>query len=449
MALLAVLAWTTFAFGGVYPSTLAVPALLVLGLVVAYRPRLRQAPHTALDTSLLVALVAAVLQTIPLPRTVLAFLSPEAARVAAAFSLRDPVGPLPLTIDLTDSAAAVALFGGALAAFFTAREIFAAGGVRTIARGTAVVGLLLAGVAIAQDATGGGLMYWRWRPTFERTYPFGPFVNRNHFGTWAIMAIPLAIGYLTAHATAHRHTAPVSSWRTRLIGALDGRAALLLASAALMIVAVVLSLSRSALVGLAAALLTGGWLAHRRAADDGSSRRPALIVVGVAMLAGTLIIIRVPPTQIMDRVSGVPVGLEDRASIWRETMPVIRDFWLVGTGTGTFQDVMAVYQRSDRGLIYNQAHNHYLQVAAEGGLLVGIPVAMALFGLGRDTARAIARDASGMFWLRAGAAAGLAGVAVQSVFETGLLTPANGLLAGIVAAVALHVPGRYGPPRAR
>ena len=37
-------------------------------------------------------------------------------------------------------------------------------------------------------------------------------------------------------------------------------------------------------------------------------------------------------------------------------------------------------------------------------------------------------------------------MAVQCLFETGLLTPANGVLAAIVAAVLLHVPGRYGPP---
>ncbi len=356
-------------------------------------------------------------------------------------SLRDTGGALPLSINPTDSAIAVALFGGLVFVFFTARQVFDAGGVRTVARGTAIIGLLLAGVAIAQDATGAGLMYWRWRPTFQRTDPFGPFVNRNHFGTWAIMAIPLVIGYLIVHVTARRQAEPGPSWRTRVVAALDGRAALLLSSAALMIVAVVLSLSRSALLGLVAAFACGGWLSHRRSTPVGVARaRPALVLGVLALVAGALIIIRVPPGHVVDRVSGAAIALEDRATIWRETLPIVRDFWLTGTGVGGYQTAMAIYQRSDRGyigLIYNQAHNHYLQVAAEGGLLVGIPVTIALMLFVREGSRTVARDGSGMFWLRVGAASGLAGVAVQCLLETGLLTPANGVLAAIVAAVLL------------
>ena len=49
-----------------------------------------------------------------------------------------------------------------------------------------------------------------------------------------------------------------------------------------------------------------------------------------------------------------------------ETLPIIRDFPLTGTGAGTFPTAMLVYQQSDRRLFFNQAHNHYLQFAAEG-----------------------------------------------------------------------------------
>jgi hypothetical protein len=82
-------------------------------------------------------------------------------------------------------------------------------------------------------------------------------------------------------------------------------------------------------------------------------------------------------------------------------------------------------------------------------LLVGIPVAVALVLFLRACAAAVREDRSGMYWLRAGAASGLTGVAVQSLLETGLLTPANGVLAAVAAAIVLHVPGRYGPPRMR
>ena len=418
-------------------------------LLLAYRPRvLGRGPAPRLDLWILIALAACVVQTVPLPRSLVDIISPAAGRVASQLALDGSGAALPLTIDLAESAIAVALFGGMIAVFFAARELFDGGGVRTVARGIAVVGLVVAAVGIAQDATGDGLMYWRWRPTFERTHPFGPFVNRNHYATWAIVAVPVSIGYLIAHAGAHRNDGRPASWRAKLIAVLDGRAVLLLASAALMIVGVVLSLSRSGMLGLAAALGVGGWLAYRRTAETTRlPRRPALLVAVLAAVVVTLIVLRVPPAQIAARVSGAPVALEDRATIWRATMPVVRDFWVAGTGAGTYQTAMIVYQRPSDGLIFNQAHNHYLQVAAEGGWLLGIPIAIVLVLLTREGAGALAHDRSGMFWLRAGAASGLTGLAVQSLFETGLLTPANSILAAIAAAMLLHVPGRYGPPR--
>ena len=426
-----------------YVSSLVVPGLLLLVLAVAYRPRiLSRDSHRQLDLWLLVAIGAAVLQILPLPRVLLDIVSPAASRVVAALALKPSQGALPSSIDATDSATALALFGGMVLVFLTARQIFENGGVRTFTRGLAIVGLVLAGIAIAQEATGGGRMYWRWTPTFERTHPFGPFVNRNHFGTWAIVATALCVGYLAAHLATRQSGSPGRSWRSRLVTAMDGRAALLLAATSLMMVGIVLSLSRSSLIGVAATLVVGVWLSRYRATDSGAGSRLAIVAGVLVLLTGLLIIIRVPPAQVMHRVSDAPVALEDRLTIWRETVPIIREFWLTGTGVGTYQTAMAVFQQSDKGLIYNQAHNHYLQVLAEGGLLVGIPVAVALWIFGRESARALARDRSGIFWLRVGAASGLAGVAVQSVLETGLLTPANGVLAAIAAAVVLHTPRR-------
>ena len=40
------------------------------------------------------------------------------------------------------------------------------------------------------------LIYGRWRPLDPGARPFGPFVNRNHFATWVLMACPLAAGYV-------------------------------------------------------------------------------------------------------------------------------------------------------------------------------------------------------------------------------------------------------------
>jgi len=136
--------------------------------------------------------------------------------------------------------------------------------------------------------------------------------------------------------------------------------------------------------------------------------------------------------------------MADRLTIWHDTLPVLGDFWFTGTGAGTYRRTMAVYQRSKPGVIFNQAHNHYLQVAAEGGVLVGLPLFLALCALARAIVVSVRADRSEIYWIRTGAAAGLFGVAVQSVWETGLTIPANAALAAVLAAIAIHVPVRGG-----
>ena len=389
--------------------------------------------------------MAALFQLVPLPVPILDFLSPATRPTVAVLMLAPPSGAQPITIDLPQSVVAVALFVAVAALFFAAREVFSQGGIRTVVRSLALVGIVLSAIAIAQDATARGHIYWMWRPIHEGPAPFGPFVNRNHFGTWAIIAVPLYLGYLTAHAAAHRSPASDAPWQSRLRAALDTRGAILLIAGTVVILAVAVSLSRSSMVGLAAALACAGMLARRRIAERAlGSSRPAVLVAALGACSALAIWLRVDVAVLTDRFSATGVAAADRLLIWRDTMTVIREFWLTGSGVGTFQTSMAIYQRSSPGVIYNQAHNHYLQVVSEGGLLVALPVALALVTLVRHMIQSLQSDRSGMYWLRMGAASGLCGVAVQSIWETGLTTPANAALAAVAAAIVVHVPVRTG-----
>ena len=420
---------------------LVLPAIASLVLVIAVRPSILSHGSTPeLDPLVFAVLGAAVVQLLPLPRPALAAVSPSALEVARAFLLVDPGGPLPISIDLEESGSAVAILGATALLFFASRQIFDRGGVRTTVRLIATGGLVLSAIAIAQDATARGLMYWRWAPIHEGPAPFGPFVNRNHFATWGVMVVPLCVGYLIAHASAHPGPSATATWRRKVVAVVDARAALLLASATILIVAIAASLSRSGLVGLGAALVFGGWLARRRTGSAlTQTARPAIFVAALTIVAAAAVLTQVGPAALAGRFGKSGVALADRLAIWHDTVPVLRDFWLTGTGVGTFQTSMAIYQRSSPGVIFNQAHNHYLQVGAEGGLLVGVPVIFALVVFRRVGWRSLEADRSGMYWIRAGAAAGLAGVAVQSLWETGLTVPANAALAGVLAAIVVHV----------
>ncbi len=238
---------------------------------IAYAPAI----GGALDRALLILSAATLVQLLPLP----GFVSPEAVRVRTALSLTPYLEPTwgPLTIHVPHTAAAAIKLLGAGALFFAARERFATGGVRRAVRAIAAIGLGVSLLAIAQSATAGRSIYWLFETEHEGPLPLGPFVNRNHFATWAIMAIPLCLGYTAAHARAHRSSVrpgggPLGPALPRLAGLVVSFAAL---SAAL-----VLSLSRSAAAGLGiAGLIT--LVQIRRALMPAQVRR---LVVAIAAL---------------------------------------------------------------------------------------------------------------------------------------------------------------------
>jgi hypothetical protein len=87
---------------------------------------------------------------------------------------------------------------------------------------------------------------------------------------------------------------------------------------------------------------------------------------------------------------------------------------------------------------FNNAHSHYIQVAAEGGLLLAVPTLFALISLVTLARRTLRADKGEMFWVRVGAAAGLAGLAAQSLFEVALTMPANAVMCGVLAGLLLY-----------
>jgi putative inorganic carbon (hco3(-)) transporter len=138
-------------------------------------------------------------------------------------------------------------------------------------------------------------------------------------------------------------------------------------------------------------------------------------------------------------IANEPAG-RGRTAIWHDAERMIRDFPFTGTGAGTFGAAIMAYQTAEAGYVIGQAHNHYLQLAAEGGALVAVPVGLTAIGFMVLFLRRLADDQTATALIRSGAAAGLAGALLQSFWETGLRMPANAMLFAVLAAIATHAP---------
>lgn len=429
--------WTLAPLGVVAVLTIAVSPRRTLHFPAASRP---------LDVALLALLTAVAIQLVPLPATVIAWLSPQAAPLRE--SLRFAISPAqqwqPLSIEPRATAMALACLLLGVAAFLSARAAFAGGGVRQFCKILGVLAAVAAMVAVVQRSVAPRLLMGVIRPEAPNANPMGPFVNRNHFAAWQLMAAAMAAGYIVAHL--HIHPAYRSSRFKAAVKRFFTSGALLSGIGVVaMVGALLMTLSRSAAVGLGAAALAAAALARPRLRVERSSLPAVATIAGVGLLLVAGLIDVGGWYSRLQQSAGVDNPEWGRLTIWRESWPMLRDFWLTGTGAGTFSTAMEYYQQSriwvgalQSWALFNNAHSHYVQVAAEGGLLLSLPAAAVLVLLARSGLAAIRAEKAEIFWVRIGAAAGLVGIAVQSIWEVPLLMPANAVLCGVLAGLLLH-----------
>ena len=283
-------------------------------------------------------------------------------------------------------------------------------GARQLAGGLVGLGTIVALVGIAEA---GNLWIGFYRaaglPLPPDSSPHGPFASRNHYAGWMLMTLPLTMGYLCAALEKGRHA--------RL-----GRVILLQCAAMAMAIALVQTRSRAGILGLAIAVATMGGLLMRRDSryegQDCDCRRDGLLVL-------TSIGVREcnPLSTASSSIRGSPA--HGRLVIWRQAVAIARDFPVAGSGFNTYQSIVPFYPTAGLDEPYEGAHNDYLQLAAEGGLLVGLPVLSTVGFFVRETRQRLRESSSDAVteWLRVGAVVGLALLALQETVDFSLRIP--------------------------
>ncbi len=387
------------------------------------------------DAALLVLLGGLALQVVALPAGLVDAVSPRARLLGGMLAILPDDAGTTLSIHPALTWEALPSAATAILVFWTARGLLRDGGTRSLARTFAAAALVLAVVGLAQRATAPQSLLWLWTPLDAGARPMGPFVNRNHFAMWMVMASALAAGALAAHLTAHTRRRGDGSTRLAMVAWLeDTGSAWLGGTFALLWLTVIASGSRGGMVSLVVFAVAWLLVSGRRMA----SRRTGLyagLAFGLILVAGVAANAALVAERLGTPGSG---GGVQRTEIWMNTLPVIRDFWLTGTGGGTYASAMVLYQQSARFILFNEAHSEYLQLVTEGGLLLTLPAVIWLAAWGHRAWRSLREDQSGIFWLRSAAFAGLVAVGSQCVWDSALRMPANAVLAAVLAALVVH-----------
>ena len=303
-----------------------------------------------------------------------------------------------------------------------------------------MLGVVVALIELMQRASGSVEVYGFWYPPQPRGNYSAPFINRNHTAGWLLMALSLSAGYV-AGGVARGLRGVKPGWRHRILwlSSPDASATVLTGFAvAVMAISIVATSSRSGAICLALVIGVFGWWVARR--QPSASRKTiafayllavlwaAISLGGIGILAG--------------RFSGTSWSDDARLGIWHDTMRIVQDFPLTGTGLNTYGIGMLHYQTVPGGELFIEAHNDYLQVLAEGGLLLGVPVLLALLLFVREVWRRFREgaDDTATYWVRAGAVTGLCAIAVQEMSDFTLQMPGAAALFVVLAAIAIHRP---------
>ncbi len=248
--------------------------------------------------------------------------------------------------------------------------------------------------------------------------PFGSFVNRHNFAAYMEMTAALPLGLLFTGAVGR-----------------DKRL-LYITAIGLMGVALLLSGSRGGLVAfLALVLLTAILTIGAKRKKNVLVRMGlagaliAAVIGGSFFVGGESSLTRIAETTMSENISA------DRSNIWAVTLKVIQANLPFGAGFGAFGVAYTPYDNMSGFERVEQAHNDYLQVLADAGLIglvIGAGFLFVLFQTGRE---AVSVENTFRRGIAVGSAAGIFAILVHSIFDFVLHTTAISILFLILMAM--------------
>jgi O-antigen ligase len=310
-------------------------------------------------------------------------------------------------------------WGAYLLLFFLALESFRTEDhLKQLAWFVLSLGFVVSLFAIVQHFRFNGKLYW-FVSVPDGAAPFGPFVNCNHFAGFVELVAPLGLALLLFGSRRRQ--------RENVI--------LLLLFTIIPVGAVVLSASRGGIIGLLLELAL--LLVLSRAHQIG--RKQLLGAAGIALLAGgfTVWLGVSAAVQRFEQLSRGGIARELRVSMYEDTWRIFADHPWVGTGLGTLVMVYPQYASFYDGRTVDHAHNDYLELLADTGLMGGLCglgfIALLLWqGLKRlDSAKWGSARAIG-----GGSLAACAGLLIHSLVDFNLHIPSNALLFLLLAGAA-------------
>jgi O-antigen ligase len=391
--------------------------------------------------------------TVVLPQTIWPLAGLILLGLAQSFSWNDGAGfRRSLSLDVDNTRGTVLVLCSLLAlSILSANFLTGAGRLLTLTRFFIFFGAVLAVFGLTQYFSGSSSIYWLRRA--EGT-PFGPFFNRDHFAGYMelLIALPVAL-IVTRYVRGEKRLA-------------YGIAAIFMGMAA------IFTLSRGGMISIFAEMSfivamsyrrhnlmmrpmmrrTTGGMGHGKARLATSvtavSAILAAIVIGVIWMGAEPVINRIatgdPDSADLSRTQ---TFYSVRGEIWENTWTMIRRNPLTGVGLGAYETAYPIYSRENgtHG-VTAEAHNDYLQILADAGVIGAMFALWFICALFRTVARGVGSPDPLVAAIALGGGAGLFGLLIHSVFDFNLHLPSHAMVFLLFSTVISHVGAKVSEP---
>jgi len=195
----------------------------------------------------------------------------------------------------------------------------------------------------------------------------GTFINRNHLAGYLVMCLSVGIGLLIAQLG---DGASSDNWQQRFVRLLawilSGKMLLRL-SLVVMVIALVLTHSRMGNTAFFASMMIAGVIAlilSRHANRATVILLVSLIVIDI-FIVGTWFGLE----KVAQRLEQTSLATVTRDDVDIYTLPYWDDYFLTGSGLGSYYTTFPRYQGADVKGFWDHAHNDYLEFATETGII--------------------------------------------------------------------------------
>jgi O-antigen ligase len=317
---------------------------------------------------------------------------------------------------------ALLYFSYAVLCFLAGQTLIKGSQARTLTVVFSLYGAALAGFALLQGVSSNGKLYWLRQPRMGG-WIYGPYVNHNHYAGLMEMLVPIPLVLALTR---------LASRRTRAVAG---------AAAAVMAGTIFLSGSRGGML----AIITEFIILSVLLVKQKRSLRTA-IGVGVFLALVMGLLTWIGGAELSKRIATVTsshseITSDVRTFINRDGLKMFLKKPVLGWGLGTFPVVYPQFRSFYTNFFVNQAHNDYLQLLVETGLLGFATMLWFLWTLYSHAIRKLKNwpgEISGAVALSC--VLGLSGILVHSAVDFNLQIPANAALFYVLCTIAASEP---------